>query len=521
MELYMNGKPFIEALNQLKGDDLRRVHVLCFDTGIVDILATKIQDLLIGSKDVDHFYLKLEEKLQLLKNKPDTRIRLEIMLELAKRFEIQGSYLNTEQALFDLGEQLIVSIDQLMLKEKKEYKEFKNSLGDEYTLTQSIIRFQLEQILKQVGDELDKASSEKKEEYASKVTAFIESLPSEKQALMKKHLHIDKITNETLTQIIIKGGASSLFVVLVEVLGFSFYTTITSLLASTVGLVGITLPFGAYTMLTSTVAILASPVFLIGLLGGGGYLMYRSQNNKLQKSLIPILLLQISLQNSSSYEDSLPLKSLIDEWKQEFKAYDKIKTEIKAKNQLLITCKQEISSQKASINKAQLELKQVEISIVSIRDAVRVRLIKEGVTNLTITPRFAMLAAQYIEKERQLTAVSRNRVTESDGLMGWLIQQKRNITTKLEMDDIRHMQTQLLDKMVDEVLGGSRNWGKQDREQLDIVRNEQRRIRTSKIQLERSLNDEQYIKEHLDKVIAQLEKDREDLEKQVYGLSHL
>ncbi|WP_419872341.1 hypothetical protein [Candidatus Pristimantibacillus sp. PTI5] len=516
----MNGKAMVEALNQLSGDDLRRVHVLCCDTDIVDILTTKIQDIFTRSKDTDHFYIKMEERVQLLKSRKDERIRLEILLELAKCLEIRGTYLNTEQAFFDLGEQIIVHIDQLMLKDKKDYKAFKETNAD-YSLTQSIVRFQLEQILKQIGDELDKASPEKKEEYSNKLMEFIDSLPNEKQALMKKHLNIDKLTNETLTQILIKGGAGSLFVVLVEGLGFSFYTTITSLLASTLGLIGITLPFGVYTMLTSTVAILASPVFLVGLLGGGGYLMYRSQNNKLQKSLLPIIILQITLQNSSGNENNRSLKSLVEEWKNVYKAYEKSKSELKAKEQFLLACKQEMNRQKEAINRASLELQHIDSSIEKIREDVKAKLNKVNVADLSVTPRFSFLATEYMEKKHELATSHGSRHVDSEGIVGWFRQQKQNITAKLDNDNLQNMLNQLLDKMVDEVLGVSRNWGKQEREQLVIIKNDQRRLRTARIQLERSHSDEQYKKEHLDKAISQLEKDRRQLEEQVYGLSHL
>jgi hypothetical protein len=513
----MNGKAMVETLNQLSGDDLRRVHVLCCDTGIVDILTTKIQDIFTRSKDTDHFYIKMEERVQLLKSRKDERIRLEILLELAKRLEIRGAYLNTEQAFFDLGEQIIVQIDKLMMRGIEGYNAFKETNAD-YSLTQSIVHFQLEQILKQIGDELDKASPEKKKEYSTKLMEFIHSLPNEKQALMKKHLNIDKLTNETLTQMLIKGGAGSLFVVLVEVLGFSFYTTITSLLASTVGLIGVTLPFGAYTMLTSTVAILASPVFLVGLLAGGGYLMYRSQNNKLQKSLLPIIILQITLQDSNSNEANRSLRFLVEEWKAVYIAYENIKSELKAKEQMLLACKQEMNRQKEAINGASLELQQIDSSIEKIREDVKANLSKVNLADLFVTPRFSILATEYMEKNRQLAASQGSRNIDSGGIVGWL---RHNITTRLDNDDLQGMLDHLLDKMVDEVLGVSRNWGKQEREQLVMIKKDQRRLRTARIQMERSYSDEQYKKEHLDKAISQLENDRRQLEKQVYGLSDL
>lgn len=67
-------------------------------------------------------------------------------------------------------------------------------------------------------------------------------------------------------------GTSIVFAIIVEVSGFAFYTTATSLVATFAGLFGLTLPFGFYTGLTSTIEVLANPLFIIPLLLGGGIL---------------------------------------------------------------------------------------------------------------------------------------------------------------------------------------------------------------------------------------------------------
>ena len=58
------------------------------------------------------------------------------------------------------------------------------------------------------------------------------------------------------------GGASVLgtLATTISISGFAFYTTTTSLLASTAGVLGVTLPWAAYTGTTSTIAVLGGPV---------------------------------------------------------------------------------------------------------------------------------------------------------------------------------------------------------------------------------------------------------------------
>ena len=91
--------------------------------------------------------------------------------------------------------------------------------------------------------------------------------------------------------------------------GFAFYTTATSLVASFAGLFGLTLPFGFYTGLTSTIAILASPLFLLPFLLGGGIWLTQHQNKSLKKKLLPIVLMQITLPYMSKGSGSIQFDS--------------------------------------------------------------------------------------------------------------------------------------------------------------------------------------------------------------------
>lgn len=52
-----------------------------------------------------------------------------------------------------------------------------------------------------------------------------------------------------------------------EIVGFAAYTTLTSLIAGTASLIGLTVPFSAYITATSALSVLTGPVGFI-LIGG-------------------------------------------------------------------------------------------------------------------------------------------------------------------------------------------------------------------------------------------------------------
>ena len=60
-------------------------------------------------------------------------------------------------------------------------------------------------------------------------------------------------------------------------------------------LIGITLPFAFYTTLTSLIAVLANPLFLIPLLGGGGHYFYKKNNRSMQQRFVPLIVTQLTV----------------------------------------------------------------------------------------------------------------------------------------------------------------------------------------------------------------------------------
>ena len=135
---------------------------------------------------------------------------------------------------------------------------------------------------------------------------FWDALPEERRQKLLKKLPKEELAREYVRT----AGKTSLtgvgFSSLIAAGGFASYSTAVSLLAGSAKLVGLTLPFAAYTTLTSTIAVLANPLFLALLFGGGGKWFYDKQNTSLRQQLIPLTLAQLysSEEEETNYENS-------------------------------------------------------------------------------------------------------------------------------------------------------------------------------------------------------------------------
>jgi hypothetical protein len=71
--------------------------------------------------------------------------------------------------------------------------------------------------------------------------------------------------------------------------GFAAYTSVTSFIAAAAGLIGLTLPFGAYTFATSALAFLSNPIIVGGaaLIGGGVFV--KRANRQMRDRLVPVM----------------------------------------------------------------------------------------------------------------------------------------------------------------------------------------------------------------------------------------
>ncbi|AIQ56175.1 hypothetical protein [Paenibacillus borealis] len=302
----MSGKSLAQGLMASSGDQLRLIYVLVMETGIFTMMANKTRDLF--NKDVDHSQQQLEQEIAKLRHIDDDTLRLELFLHMTKEFELAGSHYNTSYDIENKCEEILQKAHADQLKKDKVYSTFV-SRNMNLPIENQLALYQMQNILGSIGGELKQLTADQQEDFADQMERFIDSLPTEQQEKIREKLNIDTLTNSTIKRVIMTQGSAVLLTVIVEVAGFAAYTTLTSLIAGTAGLIGLTLPFGVYMTATSVLSVLTGPLGFI-LMGGASGVMMLTQSKKVKKTLLQMgivqFLLPVLLDSSTLYDyDSL------------------------------------------------------------------------------------------------------------------------------------------------------------------------------------------------------------------------
>lgn len=306
----MAGTSLAQGLMASSGDQLRLIYVLVMETGIFNMIANKTRDLF--NKDVDHSQQQLDQEIAKLRDIDDNKLRLELFLHMTKEFELAGSHYNTSYEIENKCGEILQKAHAYQIKKDKDYSTFV-SRNMHLPIENQLALYQMQHILGSIGGELHNLTADQQDNFTDQIEQFIDSLPLEQQEKIKEKLNIDAVTNSTIKRVIMTQGSAVLLTVIVEIAGFAAYTTLTSLIAGTAGLIGLTLPFGFYMTATSVLSVLTGPVGFI-LMGGASGVMMLTQSKKVKKTLLQMgivqLILPILLDDSKVYD----YDSLIEEW---------------------------------------------------------------------------------------------------------------------------------------------------------------------------------------------------------------
>ena len=320
----MNGRVFAHALLQTTGEELRMVYALLCKTNIIGMMTAKTKDFF--SKDIDHFNELLKAEVTKLARYSDAEIQVKLLTEMARALELKGERYNNIQDIERQSEAIIRALHEQMLKDDKDYQAF-IELADEQEAYQLLIQYQMQKLFSAFHEKFRELSEEQSTDFTEKIKKLLTDLPIEKQHLLKQKLGIDELTNKAIRSAILTQGSVVVLSAIVEMAGFSAYTTLTTAIATTLALFGVTLPFGVYTFATTLFSMIINPFILIPLALGGGGLLLKHQNKSLKKKLLPVGILQITLpiiaQNRIGQVDSSPF---IEHWQKQVESYEELLT---------------------------------------------------------------------------------------------------------------------------------------------------------------------------------------------------
>ena len=318
----MDGRLFAHALLQTTGEELRMVYALLSKTNIVRMITAKTKDWF--SKDTDHFNESLKAEVKKLARYSDEELQVKLLLEMVRVLELQGMTYNNITDIESQSERIVQALHGQMLKGNKDYEAF-IELADEQEAYQLLIQYQMQKLFSVFHDQFRELNEEQSTDFTEKIKKTLTDLPKEKQDVLKQKLNMDELTNEAIRLAILTQGSVVVLSAIVEVVGFSAYTTLTTAIASTLALTGVTLPFGVYTLATTLFSMIVSPFVLIPLALGGGGVLLKHQNKSLRKKLLPVGILQITLpiiaQNRIGQVDSAPF---IQHWQQQVARYEEL-----------------------------------------------------------------------------------------------------------------------------------------------------------------------------------------------------
>ena len=286
----MNGKLLAQGLLHAKGDELRLVYALLVETKMLQLLTSRVKDTF--NKEVNHLERDLDEIIEQLQQVSDEELQLKLFLHMLEQLQITGAHFNVYAEIEHACAQIVEKAYALQIKQDKEFATFADGHEEEEAL--QLVKYQMQKIFSDFDTKLGELTDAQTNQLVAQIEGYIESLPAEKQRQIKDKLNIDELTTKTLRQLVLSQGTVLVMTIVVEVAGFAAFTTLTSFMASAAGLIGLTLPFGAYMFATSALSILTGPIGIGLALVGGGMLM-KYQSDKLRRTLIPIGVVQLLL----------------------------------------------------------------------------------------------------------------------------------------------------------------------------------------------------------------------------------
>ncbi|NGP53575.1 hypothetical protein [Thioalkalivibrio sp. XN8] len=277
-----DGRDLWRSMLALSPTELAGCLALLNETKLWPLVTSRLRGA-AGARQLDR---SLQAAIAQLETKPRPDLILSLLGRMAQVCDISGKDYQAER---DFEGHAADIVGRAIEIHRKQYKTFAGSTLGELT------RDQLHRIFGGLDSDPESLTDSEQEALLDKVQSFIDALPLDQQQALKEAMGADRITRSVLRKALVTGSLSAALVAAVQVGGFAFYTAAVSMLAGAAGILGITLPFAAYTGLSSTIAVLVNPVFLLIL--GGGFVFYLtgSGTRKLQQKLIPLVVTQIAI----------------------------------------------------------------------------------------------------------------------------------------------------------------------------------------------------------------------------------
>ena len=189
---------------------------------------------------------------------PPQEIRAALLEVLAKHFRITLPRLITRMELDEVCTEISMGAVEALRRTNKKFQG--SSIND-------MVVFSVDKMFDDLRRRLRSMPQEEQDAAVQNLVESIRAMPTDQRQAVLKELGATEVVAAVVRKAALAGTLGPAFVVAVNIAGFSAYTFATQVVASIVGVVGLTLPFGFYTTLTSFMAIFANPFLMVPMLG--------------------------------------------------------------------------------------------------------------------------------------------------------------------------------------------------------------------------------------------------------------
>ncbi|WP_206881522.1 hypothetical protein [Alicyclobacillus mali (ex Roth et al. 2021)] len=350
----MDGKVLIDSIVCMKGEQLRVTYALFNEANLLHAFLASLRKT-ITRNEKDALKATLKNILNRLEDRTDAQLQLELLESMSQCVQVipRRSFVSPD-SLFEEGNDIVFKVLEIA---REQDKTFKGVTLDEFMHHQVDAFF----------EKMDAEFQRNPDVVTANLLEAIPHLPPEMIQEIKTSLKIDEFSSEVLRRVMSTGGSALLFSGAVEVAGFSFYTTASTLLAWMSGLFGVTLPFSAYIGLSTSIAFLSGPIFLAILAAMGGvYVWYGNSTH--QKRLLPGLVTQIILCRNAN--DPVNYEPLIEQWKHVSHQY----RSLAETQRTLVFDQEQIQNQIKSLSTRLSEIKTRKSQVGKLKSEIRTQL---------------------------------------------------------------------------------------------------------------------------------------------------
>ena len=359
------------SLFSMSSDNLRYLYASLTETNLSSALASAVKDFATKwtsrRSSGTAFQQRIEESVRRNRVLRDEEVLFRCLDELRSTLGIPAVNIVSRKDCVDICDRIVAESMKMYAKHHK---------GFTGTDTQTFLQSVAAEIAGGIGARVPD-DPRLQDELVNKLDHLVKSLPQEQQNHIRRRIGVDDLSRSVLRKVIAQGSAGILFASVVEVAGFAAYQTAVTSLAYVAGLVGLTLPFTVYTTLTSLMAVVSNPLFLVALIGGELYHLNRKGGKELRERHIPMLValaLFSSDKTAETADDRLVVEratALVNYWQKRLREYteldedaERLSLAIKKESTALRVAEERLAAVKSDIWQQDVALDQIAGEIV-------------------------------------------------------------------------------------------------------------------------------------------------------------